>query len=114
MSAVSRRPKGVISSGKEFNSFEEFFPFYMQEHSNRTNRRLHFIGTSLALLSLAILTFLGLYKFLFAPFVLGYGFAWVGHFFIEKNKPATFKHPFYSLMGDFQMWYNIITGKQKF
>jgi hypothetical protein len=79
MSAVSRRPKGVISSGKEFNSFEEFFPFYMQEHSNRTNRRLHFIGTSLALLSLAILTFLGLYKFLFAPFVLGYGFAWVLH-----------------------------------
>jgi hypothetical protein len=77
MSAVSRRPKGVIASGKEFKSFEEFFPFYMQEHSNRTNRRLHFIGTSLALLSLFVLTFLGLYKFLFAPFVLGYGFAWV-------------------------------------
>jgi hypothetical protein len=89
MSAVSRRPKGVISSGKDFKSFDEFFPFYMQEHSNKTNRRLHFVGTTLALLSMAIICFLGLFKFLFVPFVLGYSFAWVPSSYPEHSTITT-------------------------
>ncbi len=69
--------KRSVDMNRPFKSFEEFFPFYMKEHSNRTNRRLHFIGTTLSLLSLIIILFFGLFKFLYAPLILGYGFAWV-------------------------------------
>ena len=94
---------------KEYKTFEEFYPFYLGEHSDKTNRRLHFVGTSLAiaLLFLSIFASIGFLKFV--PLV-GYGFAWVGHFFFEKNRPATFKYPLFSLIGDFKMWYQIATG----
>lgn len=94
-----------------FASFSEFYPYYLSEHSNRSCRRLHFVGTSLALgcLAAAILT-LNAWWILGALFS-GYLFAWIGHFFFEKNRPATFKYPFYSFLGDWVMFKDMLTGK---
>ena len=99
---------------KKFSTMAEFYPFYLSEHSNRTSRRLHFVGTSLGLcwLAAAIVTLNP--WFLPAGLVSGYAFAWVGHFFFEKNRPATFQHPFYSLLGDFVMYRDMILGKVPF
>lgn len=95
----------------KFKTFEDFYPFYLGEHSNIQNRRLHFIGTSFVIAAVAATVVTGnWWLFALVP-VLGYGFAWYGHFIIEKNRPATFKHPFYSLMGDFRMFWDILTGK---
>lgn len=93
-----------------FASFEEFWPFYVHEHKNKTTRTLHAIGTTTALVLLAggILT-KKKWMFAAAP-VAGYGFAWFSHFFIEHNKPATFKHPLWSLRGDFVMLKKILEG----
>ena len=93
-----------------FASFEEFYPFYLGEHANALNRRLHFIGTTLVIL-LAAASFVAGPKLLWLLPVAGYGFAWVGHFIIEKNRPATFKHPLWSLMGDFRMYADILRGR---
>ncbi|KAG0246983.1 hypothetical protein BGX31_000013 [Mortierella sp. GBA43] len=70
-----------------YKSFEEFYPYYLSEHCNPINRRLH---------------------------LFGYGLAWIGHFVFEKNKPATFKHPIYSFMGDWKMWFEVASGRRKF
>lgn len=94
-------------------SFAEFWPFYLQEHSNPTNRKLHFIGTSLVHLILIYAIVTQQWNLLWIVPVMGYGFAWVGHFIIEKNRPATFKHPLWSLMGDFKMFYLMLFGKLK-
>ena len=98
---------------KRFNRFSEFYPFYLSEHADRVNRRLHFVGSTLviALVLFALVTQQWIWL-LAVPFA-GYGFAWVGHFFFEKNKPATFAHPLYSLMGDWVMYKDILTGKVK-
>jgi len=94
----------------EFHSFEEFWPYYVREHANKTNRTLHFIGTSAALgIAAASLVTRRPALLLLAP-VMGYGFAWVGHFFVEHNRPATFKHPLWSLRGDFKMWAKMLDG----
>jgi hypothetical protein len=95
----------------EFRDFEEFWPFYVREHSHPLNRSLHFVGTTLAvgLLAGGLLT-RRKWMLLAAP-VAGYGFAWAGHFLVQGNKPATFKHPLWSLRGDFKMWTMIATGK---
>jgi len=95
----------------KYRSFAEFYPFYLSEHEDQTCRRLHFAGTSLGLacLIIAVIT-LSLWPVL-AGLVIGYAFAWVGHFFFEKNRPATFTYPFYSFAGDWVMWKDIIVGK---
>ena len=97
-----------------FASFREFYPFYLGEHANRTSRRLHFIGSLgvLVLLGLAIWSRNGWY--LLGALFCGYGFAWIGHFFFEKNRPATFRHPFYSFVGDWAMFRDILSGKIPF
>lgn len=97
-----------------FDSLAEFYPFYLGEHSNRTCRRLHFIGSSLTLGCLAALLLTGQWFWLPAAFVCGYGFAWVGHFAFEKNRPATFRHPLYSFVSDWIMYKDILTGKIPF
>lgn len=97
-------------SDQDFKSFEDFWPFYVREHSNKTNRTLHFIGTTLGMTSLAASLLTGKGRLALAAPLLGYGFAWVGHFGIEKNRPATFKYPLWSLRGDFRMWWKIATG----
>lgn len=94
-----------------FTSFREFYPYYLQEHSNRTCRRLHFIGTSLVIGIVVTAIATGHLAWLWAIPLAGYGFAWVGHYGFEKNRPATFKHPFYSLMGDFVMYRDIWLGR---
>lgn len=97
-----------------FSSFRDFYPYYLSEHADRTCRRLHYIGTTLviAIVTASILT--GAAKLLLIAPVAGYGFAWVGHFFFEKNRPATFQYPFYSLLGDFVMYKDMLTGKIPF
>ena len=94
-----------------FASFSEFYPFYLREHSNLTSRRLHFIGSWGVLLLLAAAFITGNAWWALGALFCGYGFAWVGHFFFEKNRPATFKHPFYSFAGDWVMFKDIIVGK---
>ena len=100
-----------MGSGAPFRTFREFYPFYLREHTNRTSRRLHFVGTSLALalLILAVARRTGWIAAL--ALVQGYAFAWVGHFFFEHNKPATFKYPWFSLMGDWRLWWDILKGR---
>ena len=98
----------------QFNTLAEFYPYYLGEHQNRVCRRLHFIGSSLVLGCLAALVFTGQWFWLPAAFVCGYGFAWVGHLAFEKNKPATFRHPFYSFVSDWLMYRDILTGKIPF
>ena len=94
-----------------FASFREFYPFYLSEHANTACRRLHFVGSSLVLgCWIVALTTMNAW-WLLASLFCGYGFAWIGHFFFEHNKPATFKHPFYSFMGDWVMYKDILTGK---
>lgn len=99
---------------ERYRSFESFYPYYLSEHTNRTCRRLHFVGSllTLAVLFYAIATQQWL-LLLLVP-VIGYGFAWVGHFFFEHNKPATFSYPFYSLAGDWVMFWQILTRRIPF
>lgn len=98
-----------------YSSFAEFYPYYLSEHSNRTCRRLHFAGSALVLgVLLAVLSgALGPLWLLSLP-LIGYGFAWIGHFVFERNKPATFTYPLYSLMGDWVMFRDILIGKIRF
>lgn len=99
---------------ERYQSFSAFYPFYLSQHQDRTCRRLHIVGSSLVLAVMAwvLLTqnWMGL---LLLPLV-GYGFAWLGHFRFERNKPATFTYPLYSLMGDWVMLWQTLTGKLPF
>jgi len=99
---------------QSFKSFAEFYPFYLGEHRNPTCRRLHFVGTSLALACLVMLIASARPQYLLYALLSGYAFAWVGHYFCEKNRPATFKHPFYSFVGDWAMHRDIWLGRIKF
>ncbi|AHL32848.1 membrane protein [Pseudomonas brassicacearum] len=103
-----------MENTRRFNSFAEFYPYYLSEHSNSTCRRLHFVGTSLLMLIFLLAFVAGTWWWLLALPVAGYGFAWVGHFFFEKNRPATFQYPFYSLLGDFAMYRDMLLGKVAF
>ncbi|WP_226661097.1 DUF962 domain-containing protein [Microbulbifer aggregans] len=94
----------------KFQSFAEFYPYYLHEHSNLTCRRLHFVGTSLVIALLITSLVSRNWELLWALPVAGYGFAWAGHFFFEHNRPATFKNPFYSLWGDFVMFKDMLLG----
>ncbi len=94
-----------------YQTFKEFYPFYLQEHANGTCRRLHFVGSSIVLLLVAVVMITGELKLLWLLPVVGYGFAWVGHFFFEHNRPATFKYPLFSLMGDWVMFRDMLTGR---
>ncbi|MFC7047723.1 DUF962 domain-containing protein [Emcibacter nanhaiensis] len=99
---------------RDFQSFGEFYPFYLSEHSDSTCRRLHFLGTGLVILTAFYAVISGQFLLLLLLPVLGYGFAWIGHFVFEKNRPATFKYPFYSLVGDFVMFRDMLLGRVSF
>ena len=96
---------------ERFHSFAEFYPFYLSEHRLPICRRLHFVGTLLVVMCVALAILTGNFWWLAAAPFFGYGFAWVGHFFFERNRPATFSHPLYSLAGDWVMFRDILTGK---
>ncbi len=103
-----------MNDEKSFRSFADFYPFYLGEHSNHVSRRLHFTGTSIAVVLLAAALLTQRWWLAAAALVEGYAFAWVGHFFFEHNKPATFKHPWYSLMGDWRLWWEMLLGRIRF
>ena len=94
-----------------FHSFAEFYPFYLAEHRHPVCRRLHFAGTLLVIACVALAVVTASLSWLAAAPLCGYGFAWIGHFFFERNRPATFKHPLYSLGGDWVMFRDILTGR---
>jgi hypothetical protein len=97
-----------------YSSFSEFYPFYLGEHSQPVTRRLHFLGSSLGLVCLLLLVLSGNLWWLGAAAVSGYAFAWAAHFAVEKNRPATFRQPLYSFMGDWKMFWQMLTGKIPF
>lgn len=99
-----------MMSQDRFQSFEEFYPFYLSEHSDPRSRLLHYIGSVIAiLLAFSAFTIGPVWLLAGVPFS-GYVFAWIGHFLLERNQPATFRHPFWSLMGDYKMLWQAITG----
>ncbi len=103
-----------LPKAERYASFEAFYPFYLHQHSNRTCQRIHVVGTSLvAGAFIAFLMTLNPWWLLAMP-VVGYGFAWVGHYVFEKNRPATFQYPLWSLMGDWRMWFETLVGRRKF
>ena len=97
---------------ESFSSFRQFYPYYLSEHGDRNCRRLHFIGTWLVLVALVLAIVISPWWLLAMP-LAGYGFAWIGHFVFEKNKPATFQYPLYSLAGDWVMFFDILRGRVK-
>jgi hypothetical protein len=105
---------GAEPDAPRFASFREFYPYYMAEHSNRTCRRLHFIGSSISLVAgtISVLTLNPL--FMIGGVLTAYGFAWYAHFAFEKNKPAAWKYFRYSFIGDWVMFSQILTGKIPF
>ncbi len=99
---------------KQYQSLKTFYPYYLNEHQNTICRVLHFIGTGLVLISFSTFLITLNWWFLAATPLVGYGFAWVGHFFFEQNKPATFQYPGYSLASDFILFWDLLTGKESF
>lgn len=97
-----------------YASFREFYPTYLAEHSRPTTRRLHVIGLGLGLLLLPAAIATQRPGLILAGLAVGYGFAWVSHFFVERNRPATFRHPIYSLMGDFVLLRDVLRGRIPF
>jgi hypothetical protein len=95
----------------EIRNFEEFWPYYMGEHRDPVCRALHYIGTSAAIV-IVLSSIVTMNPLLLAAFpVVGYGFAWFGHFFIEKNKPASFKYPLWSFLADHKMLAYFVSGR---
>ncbi len=102
------------TAGNRYRSFAEFYPFYLSQHANIVCRRLHFVGSAIVLAVAAYSLVTGSYLWLLAIPVIGYGFAWLGHFGFEKNRPATFTYPIYSLRGDWVMFFQMLSGRIKF
>lgn len=98
-------------SEKPISAFEEFWPFYLREHSRASTRALHFAGTTVTLIVIVSAIVSGQPRWILFALVPGYGLAWFSHFFIEKNRPASFKYPLWSLAADFKMWSLMLTGR---
>ena len=101
----------LAEMAKEIETYREFWPYYLREHRQRNTRVLHYIGTTLAISSLVGLVITGDLWFLPVAIVSGYLFAWLGHFAVEKNRPATFTYPVWSLLSDFRMYFLALFGK---
>ncbi|MCB1175672.1 MAG: DUF962 domain-containing protein [Leptospiraceae bacterium] len=102
-----------MTNEKQYHSVKEFWPFYLRQHASRGCRVLHYIGTTLVFVFLASALYMQNYWLLLCMPVAGYFFAWVGHFGIEHNKPATFQYPLYSLVCDFMMYFRFLSGTLK-
>ena len=98
-------------SDKRITSYADFWPYYLWEHSSATNRLMHFAGTTTAFVLLGYIIATQSWAWLPLVLLAGYGPAWIGHFKIEHNRPATFKYPLWSLVSDFRMWGLMITGR---
>jgi len=97
-----------------FKSVKEFYPFYLSEHQNTTNRLLHFIGTGLVVLSVFTGILFHEWRFIIATPVLAYGFAWIGHHFFEQNKSSVFKFPIFNIVSDFMLFWDLLSGNRPF
>lgn len=95
-------------------TFAEFYPRYLREHQQRGTRMLHFVGTTLFLLLAVLAVVWARPLLLLYGVVAAYGFAWIGHFFVEHNRPATFQHPWFSLRGDFRLYFELLRGRERF
>ena len=96
-----------------YRSFSEFWPFYVAEHSRPATRVLHLIGTTLGVALVIYFIATGRWWLFLLGFAPGYGLAWLAHFLVEKNRPATFKYPLWSLLGDYKMIALMLTGKMR-
>jgi len=103
-----------VSETKYYHTISEFYPFYLSEHSSQTSRRLHFIGTTLALVLLITAIATQMWWLIAIAIVQGYTLAWSGHFFFEHNNPATFIYPWLSFLSDWCMWWEILIGRIRF
>jgi len=101
----------ILMSQPQYNSFADFWPHYLAEHSRPRTRLLHLVGTAIALGCVVYFIVVGKWWLFPLALIPGYGMAWIGHFFIEKNKPATFLHPLWSFMGDYKMIWMMLTGR---
>ena len=101
------------NSVKRINNFAEFWPYYLGEHKSKVCRAWHYFGTTASLIAIIVLIIFGLWQWFWLVLVAGYGPAWIGHFVFEKNRPATFKYPFWSLLADYKMYLYAITGRLK-
>lgn len=99
---------------REFSSFAEFYPVYLSEHVNRTNREMHFAGATLTLLSLFAFLLNGSLWWLLAAVFFYAGFSLYGHFAFEPNQPRTYRHPFYSFIGGWVIYWQMLTGQDSF
>lgn len=100
-----------MSTERVYTTFWDFYPYYLTEHARPINRSFHFFGTTLVIVFFVAAIVTQNWWLLLGLPLAGYGFAWVGHFVLEKNRPATFKYPFYSLGSDFVMYWHTITGQ---
>lgn len=104
----------IAAELKQIRSFAEFYPLYLREHSNSRCRRMHFLGSTLALVCLGLLLFTGSALWLAVGLAAGYACAWIGHFVFEKNRPASFSRPLYSFLGDWAMYRDMWRGRVPF
>jgi hypothetical protein len=102
----------AVAPPQRFDSFREFYPYYLQQHCNPVSRRLHLAGTLVALAAVALATATRHWGWLLAAAAAGYLPAWAGHFFFEHNRPATFRHPLYSLWADLRMLFEVLSGRR--
>ena len=101
------------ASSQEFQSFKEFYPYYLAEHSHPVCRALHYSGSLSALAILIYAISHAQYSLILLALLSGYGQAWIGHFFFEHNRPATFKYPLWSFMGDWVMLWDFLRGRSR-
>lgn len=99
---------------RKFHGFADFYAFYQREHEHRVNRWLHFAGSCGVLLLLLMSLLTRSYAWLVLMPICGYGLAWIGHFFFERNRPTTFEHPLLSFVSDWVMFKDMLTGKTSF
>jgi len=102
--------KETEGTSTRIQSYNEFYLYYLSEHADERCRSLHYIGTSLTFVFLGLAIFVSAWYFLAMP-LAGYSFAWYAHFFVEKNRPATFTYPFWSLVSDYKMFFSWLGGK---
>jgi hypothetical protein len=98
---------------QEMKTFKDFWPYYVREHSRPATRLLHAFGTVVSTILVAQMFITGNWLLIFAALAVGYAFAWAAHFFVEHNRPATFKHPLWSFAADYKMVALMLTGRMK-